>query len=57
MKGRIPELPTEKIVDVPAGFMPGEIDKIPVEQKPLELIPFYDVTHHHFNTADAPVTD
>lgn len=23
----------------------------------MDMLPFYDVTHYHFNTADAPVND
>jgi hypothetical protein len=45
---------TDKQVDPQGYFEPG---KIPPEVRPLELLPFYDVTHQHFMSADAPMPD
>jgi hypothetical protein len=54
LKGRVPDLPDEPEMD-PMGYF--EPEKLDIEKRPQELVPFYEVAHSHFNSADAPVND
>jgi hypothetical protein len=53
LKGRVGEVPPEREIDA-TYFDPEKIEPM---KRPIELIPFYDVSKQHFNSADAPVND
>jgi hypothetical protein len=54
LKGRVADFSTDKQLDPQGYFDPAQLAP---EARPLELLPFFDVSHQHFLSADVPMPD